>query len=80
MPEAVRLTFVAFYEEVKARPDYVARTEMSMDLGFATKHFELVATNRLADPDVRGVVLNIRDITERKNLEEQLRHRPSTTR
>jgi diguanylate cyclase (GGDEF)-like protein/PAS domain S-box-containing protein len=35
---------------------------------------ELVGTNLLGDPDVRGIVLNCRDVTERRELEEQLRH------
>ncbi len=36
-------------------------------------HLEAVGTNLLLDPHVRGVVLNIRDITERKRSEESLR-------
>ena len=35
---------------------------------------EAVRTNLEQDPNVRGVVLNIRDISERKSFEEQLRH------
>jgi PAS domain S-box-containing protein len=35
---------------------------------------EGVAVNRLADPAVAGIVVNARDITERRRLEEQLRH------
>jgi len=35
---------------------------------------EGVAVNRLADPAVAGIVINARDITERRRLEEQLRH------
>ncbi len=35
---------------------------------------ELIAKNLLDDPAVGGVVVNYRDITERKTLEEQLRH------
>ena len=35
-------------------------------------HLEAVATNFLNDPDIRGIVLNVRDITERKEREEQL--------
>ncbi|HEY7683718.1 MAG TPA: EAL domain-containing protein [Gemmatimonadales bacterium] len=38
----------------------------------ATVQAELVATNLLADPTVRGVVLNGRDVSERKRLEQQL--------
>ncbi len=38
------------------------------------RRLEIVGTNLLADPDVRAVVLNCRDVTERHALEEQLRH------
>ena len=34
---------------------------------------EGVAVNRLAEPSVRAIVVNVRDITERRRLEEQLR-------
>ncbi len=35
---------------------------------------EILVSNRLADEHVGGFVLNIRDVTERRELEEQLRH------
>ncbi|MCA2216499.1 putative bifunctional diguanylate cyclase/phosphodiesterase [Jidongwangia harbinensis] len=35
---------------------------------------EMTVTNLLADPSVRGLVLNTRDISERKELQEQLVH------
>ncbi len=35
---------------------------------------ELVGTNLLTDADVRGIVLNCRDVTDRRSLEDQLRH------
>ncbi len=38
------------------------------------RHLEVIAENRMADPAVAGVVLSMRDITERKVLEEELRH------
>jgi len=38
------------------------------------RRLEIVGTNLLADPDVRAVVLNCRDVTDRHALEEQLRH------
>ena len=38
------------------------------------RDFELVCTNLLADASVGGLVLNGRDISERKALEEQLSH------
>jgi diguanylate cyclase (GGDEF)-like protein/PAS domain S-box-containing protein len=38
------------------------------------RHVEAVADNRMEDPAVGGVVLNMRDVTERKELEDELRH------
>ncbi len=37
-------------------------------------HVESLRTNLLHDPNVRGIVLNTRDIGERKAFEEQLQH------
>ena len=37
------------------------------------RYLEVVPTNLVDDPAVRGVVLNVRDITERKRAEEELR-------
>ena len=37
-------------------------------------HAELLATNLLDDQTVRGIVLNTRDVSERKRLEQQLTH------
>ncbi len=38
------------------------------------RYLEHTINNLLDDPDVRGIVVTSRDITERKALEEQLRH------
>ncbi len=38
------------------------------------RHLELVADNRLADPLIDGILLNIRDVSERVGLLEQLHH------
>ncbi len=38
------------------------------------RQFEILYTNLLEDEDVRGIVLNARDISERKAFEEQLAH------
>jgi PAS domain S-box-containing protein len=36
-------------------------------------HLEVVGQNRFDDPEITGIVMNSRDITERKDLESQLR-------
>src|SRR5919108_5736527 len=38
------------------------------------RHAETAVSSMLHDPEVRGVILNTRDISERKALEEQLAH------
>jgi diguanylate cyclase (GGDEF)-like protein/PAS domain S-box-containing protein len=38
------------------------------------RHAEVVANNLLGDPTVEGIVLTLRDVTERKGLEEELKH------
>jgi GGDEF domain-containing protein len=37
-------------------------------------YVEAIGKNLLDDPSIGGVVVNYRDVTERKTLEEQLRH------
>nr|WP_257792965.1 PAS domain-containing hybrid sensor histidine kinase/response regulator [Azospirillum argentinense] len=37
------------------------------------RHMEAMAQNRLDDPDVRGIVLNARDVTDRVEAEQRLR-------
>ena len=37
-------------------------------------HVEAVARNMLADPAIRGIVVNYRDVTQRHALEQQLKH------
>jgi diguanylate cyclase (GGDEF)-like protein/PAS domain S-box-containing protein len=37
-------------------------------------HAEVIATNLLTDETVEGIVLTLRDVTERRSLEEELKH------
>ena len=38
------------------------------------RYVEVVANNLLGDPTVEGIVLTMRDVSERKGLEEELKH------
>ena len=65
----------------RALVDLAAFSGLEARLEFRARHaddswrtLESIAKNLLDDPAVGGVVINYRDITERKTLEEQLRH------
>ena len=64
----------ALLHEIAAVPaGTVGPVELSIDRGPARRVLESVGSNLTADPAVRGLALNFRDISERKALEQQLR-------
>jgi diguanylate cyclase (GGDEF)-like protein/PAS domain S-box-containing protein len=66
-----------FESFLRARPDGGAPATLRTRLRHADGrwlHVEVVAENRFADPEVEGLVLNMRDISERKAFEDELRH------
>lgn len=66
---------VALVNETAARPGSSAPAEWRLRRHDGQSFFaEVVGTNLLSDPTIEGVVLTIRDIQERKRLEEQLTH------
>jgi diguanylate cyclase (GGDEF)-like protein/PAS domain S-box-containing protein len=65
----------ALLERLAATPGSVSGGEVRMRHADGRwRWIELVGTNLMSDPDVRGIVLNCRDVTDRRTLEEQLRH------
>lgn len=59
-----------------------AREQGTMTLDFRAEHadgtwrwLEARATNLLADPEINGVLINVRDVSERRAYEDDLRHR-----
>ncbi len=63
------------FAELKSRLGSTMTAEMQAPHADGTwKHLEVVATNLLAGRAVGGSVVNYRDITERKQYDEQLRH------
>jgi len=61
------------FEELMKYPDSILKGEyrhIHKDGGF--RHFEAVGRNYLDDPNVQGLVVNIRDITDRKLAEDEL--------
>lgn len=47
---------------------------ISLQCGTTARLFEMTMTNLLDDPDVTGIIVNYRDITDRVTLEQQLTH------
>jgi diguanylate cyclase (GGDEF)-like protein/PAS domain S-box-containing protein len=65
----------ALFRRALAEPDREVHGEFRMRVADGSWHtFELDGRNRLADPAVRGVVVNYRDVTDRRRLEGELRH------
>jgi diguanylate cyclase (GGDEF)-like protein/PAS domain S-box-containing protein len=62
-------------EQGGERPDQPRRAEWrARHRNGSWLPFETVGMNLLDDPDVRGIVLNSRDVSERQVLENQLKH------
>ena len=83
--EGRRFTSLLHVDDVeKAVAGYTGvafRAGSSMTAEWRVKHrdgswrfVEVITTNLLGDPTVEGVVLTMRDVTERKGLEEELKH------
>ena len=66
---------LALAAETATRPGSSAPAEWRLKRRDGQTFFaEVIGTNLLADPTIEGLVLTIRDIQDRKNLEEQLTH------
>jgi len=73
-PEDVELATTAF-ADVLQRPGEERTGQIRLrDAAEQWRTVEGVCVNRLADPAIKAVVVNARDVTERRRLEEQLRH------
>jgi diguanylate cyclase (GGDEF)-like protein/PAS domain S-box-containing protein len=72
--EADRDRIAAFLAEVTATQG-VSIGPVELSVGTSARRFilECVGSNLLDDPAVKGLALNLRDVTERKALEDQLR-------
>jgi diguanylate cyclase (GGDEF)-like protein/PAS domain S-box-containing protein len=57
-----------------SKPGTVTFTARFRHASGGWRHLEAIAENRLADPAIEGVILSMRDISERKALEDELRH------
>jgi diguanylate cyclase (GGDEF)-like protein/PAS domain S-box-containing protein len=63
------------YPPLVADPSRVLRTQIRIaDAEGSWRHFEAVITNRADDPDVRGIIANLHDVTEQLRMQERLAH------
>jgi diguanylate cyclase (GGDEF)-like protein/PAS domain S-box-containing protein len=61
--------------EVSRSPDAVATAEYRIQhVDGSSRFLESIISSRMSDPSVRGLVLNSRDVSDRKTLEEELAH------
>jgi PAS domain S-box-containing protein len=70
-PDDVPKAKATFAESLK-NPGAILSTELRMrHRDGSWRHIEVTGTNLLGDPSVNGIVINSRDITERKRAEEE---------
>ena len=63
-----------YFADADGKPEH--RRNLTLRLAHGAgghRHFDVVAANRLHDPSVEGFVLNMRDATDRRELEDELR-------
>ena len=65
----------AVFRELAATPGAVATAEYRVrHVDGSWRYVESIVTNRMDDPNVRGLVLNTRDVTDRRALQDELAH------
>ncbi len=63
-----------YFLEAAGQPDFARSLTLRLAHGDGGhRHMDVVAANRLHDPSVGGFVLNMRDATDRRELEHELR-------
>jgi PAS domain S-box-containing protein len=74
-PEDIHAVLTAF-EQALESPEQTIRIEFRVKhRDGAWRHVEAIGQNRLHDPEIAGLVLNTRDVSDRKRAEAQLRER-----
>jgi PAS domain S-box-containing protein len=73
LPPNLRPAMLVLLEASQREPGRPRVQELQLSDGGAPRSLEVVATNLLADQAVNGIVLNLRDLTERRAMEEALR-------
>lgn len=68
----------AIWAGAVATPDVVLTTEVPITTGNGTRWLEMRVTNLLADPAVSGLVVNIHDVTARRQVQADLERQAFT--
>ena len=72
---ADRARLDAVFRELAATPGAVATAEYRVrHVDGSWRYVESIVTNSMDDPNVRGLVLNTRDVTDRRALQDELSH------
>ena len=70
-----RLRALELFGELLQRPGHVVRVELrALHKDGSWRVLETVGVNRLSDPAIGAIVVNYRDITERRRTEQDLHH------
>ena len=73
LPPDLRPAMLVLLEASQREPGRPRVQELQLTDGGTARSIEVIATNLLADQAVNGIVLNLRDLTERRAMEEALR-------
>ncbi len=73
LPPGLRPAMLVLLEATQREPGRPRVQELQLTESGAPRFLEVVATNLLVDTAVNGIVLNLRDLTERRAMEEALR-------
>lgn len=71
IPKTERVEVLSYIEEWKEREDPLMK-ELQVELGGSTVWLEIWGNNMLHDPSIRGIIINARDVTARKQAEAVL--------
>jgi PAS domain S-box-containing protein len=73
LPPDLRPAMLVLLEASQREPGRPRVQELQLASDGAPRFLEVVATNLVADPAIAGIVLNLRDLTERRAMEVALR-------
>jgi diguanylate cyclase (GGDEF)-like protein/PAS domain S-box-containing protein len=72
-PEDVEQALAGYTDALRAGASVTSELRVQHHDG-SWRNAEVTTTNLLSDPTVEGIVLTLRDVSERKGLEEELKH------